>query len=158
MSTPRATTNDSKSESRMGTTVRRGPRYRSPCTALSGSYQGSLNDRLAARMGVSPETIDRLRFRAPGELARMIGHMREMGEAQAAAPILAAIEGACAGMVADLDMALLAAADAEAACDSAEARYLLDRSTTNGRDLRRHLAREIAADTALYDRLGRSGD
>lgn len=126
----KATTTDSSvSEDRMRPTVRRGPRYRSPVPRPSVPYRGSVNDLVMAATGLSAAQAHRLRFQWPGLIAKAVQRLREAGEIQAAAQLLARIEEAAGTqLVLSLPDAIHAEQEAEAACDVAETAALLEPS------------------------------
>lgn len=147
MSTPRVTARDSKSESRMGATVRRGPRYRSVQRPVSYPVR-SLDERLADDLGCSKRHVRRLRYQYPDEIAALCRRLRELGEVAAVAAIQQKIEEACAStMTAEEVEAILAEEAAECELDLAEKRYALTRSDEDRKRVLQLSAREIRLQT-----------
>ena len=143
MKTPKQTANETSNESRMASTVRRGPRWRTAEVRPSVPYRGSVDDLLMLATGLSARQVHRLRYEWPGVIAKAVTRLREAGHLEAAAQLLAPIEEAAGSQVAlDLPTAIEAEQEAEAECDVAETRALLDPSDQNERAALRASATE----------------
>jgi hypothetical protein len=110
-------------------------------------YRGALDAALEAALGLSADRVHQLRYEWPKIMAAAIHLMRQRGDTDAVAAIIAPIDAACAGMTAsDEREAFLKEKRAEGETNNAEQLYLLDKSDANRRRLLQLSAREQLAE------------